>query len=106
MPWFYGQHMIWWASCDVLWLRSDGTVVPIGKPQNTGVSNPAGYTLNYNEFVVYDSRQIKMRYALQVRFDFWGQRWLDTTASICVCLVDYVCVNVISNDQWNAAISS
>jgi len=44
--------------------------VPLGKPQEMQVSNPGGYTLNYNEFVVYDPRQIKMRYALQVRFEF------------------------------------
>lgn len=51
-------------------ILSDGTVVPLGKPQDTGVSNPAGYTLNYNEFVVYNPRQVKMRYAVQVRFEF------------------------------------
>ena len=57
--------------------RSDGTVVPLGKPYNTGVTNPAGYTLNYNEFVVYNPRQVKMRYAVQVRFEFRWQCWLD-----------------------------
>jgi len=80
----------------MLWLRSDGTVVPLGKPHDTGVTNPAGYTLNYNEFVVYDPRQIKMRYALQVRFDFW---WLHR-------LYAAVYISVTDNDQWCAAINN
>jgi len=50
--------------------RPDGTIVPIGKPVDTGISNSAGYTLNYNEFIVYDAAQVKMRYLVQVQFDF------------------------------------
>ena len=50
--------------------RSDGTVVPLGKPADTGVNNPSGYTLNYNEYIVYDLSQIKMRYLLKVQFNF------------------------------------
>ncbi|XP_052818983.1 poly [ADP-ribose] polymerase 2-like isoform X2 [Mya arenaria] len=49
---------------------SDGVLVPFGKPKNTGVKNPSGYTLNYNEFIVYDTKQIKMKYLLKVEFDF------------------------------------
>uniref|UniRef100_A0A8C8S3J5 Poly [ADP-ribose] polymerase n=1 Tax=Pelusios castaneus TaxID=367368 RepID=A0A8C8S3J5_9SAUR len=48
----------------------DGAVVPLGPAVETGVSNPHGYTLNYNEFVVYDPCQVRMRYLLQVRFNF------------------------------------
>jgi poly [ADP-ribose] polymerase len=50
--------------------RSDGTVVPLGHPRDTGVNNPSGYTLNYNEFIVYDPRQVKIRYVVQVQFNF------------------------------------
>ncbi|KAJ8041109.1 Poly [ADP-ribose] polymerase 2 [Holothuria leucospilota] len=49
---------------------SDGTIVPLGKGMSTGISNPNGYTLNYNEFVVYNTKQIKMRYLVKVKFNF------------------------------------
>lgn len=48
----------------------DGTIVPLGKKIPTGVTNPSGYTLNYNEFVVYDTKQIKMRYLVKLKFNF------------------------------------
>jgi len=50
--------------------RSDGVLVPWGKPTDTGVKNPKGYTLNYNEYIVYDTKQIKMKYLLKVKFNF------------------------------------
>ncbi|XP_071822124.1 poly [ADP-ribose] polymerase 2-like [Apostichopus japonicus] len=56
------------ASAD--FTMSDGTVVPLGKGAPTGVANPNGYTLNYNEFVVYNTDQIKMRYLVKVKFNF------------------------------------
>ncbi|XP_006818261.1 poly [ADP-ribose] polymerase 2-like isoform X2 [Saccoglossus kowalevskii] len=49
---------------------SDGTVVPIGKGKKTGVANKQGYTLNYNEFIVYNTNQVKMRYLVKVKFHF------------------------------------
>lgn len=49
---------------------SDGMVVPVGKGVNTGVNNPKGYTLNYNEFIVYNTAQIRMKYLLKVQFNF------------------------------------
>ncbi|KAH0626286.1 hypothetical protein JD844_001196 [Phrynosoma platyrhinos] len=51
-----------------------GAVVPLGPPIETGVLNPHGYTLNYNEFIVYDPRQVRMKYLLKVRFNF-TQLW-------------------------------
>ncbi|XP_074838450.1 poly [ADP-ribose] polymerase 2 isoform X3 [Carettochelys insculpta] len=48
----------------------DGALVPLGPAVETGVANPHGYTLNYNEFVVYDPCQVRPRYLLQVRFLF------------------------------------
>ena len=50
--------------------RSNGTLVPVGKSKDTGVKNPSGYTLNYNEFIVYDTKQIKMKYLVKVKFNF------------------------------------
>ncbi len=34
----------------------------MGKLVGTKVVNPHGYPLNYNEFIVYDVKQIKMKY--------------------------------------------
>ncbi|KAG8140727.1 putative Poly [ADP-ribose] polymerase protein [Naja naja] len=51
-----------------------GATVPMGPAKPTGVVNPNGYTLNYNEFVVYDPRQVRMKYLLKVRFNF-TQLW-------------------------------
>ena len=48
----------------------DGCVVPIGNLIATGVTNPNGYTLNYNEYVVYDTSQIKMRYLVKIQYEF------------------------------------
>ena len=49
---------------------AEGMMVPLGKLTRTGVKNPTGYTLNYNEFIVYDTRQIRMKYLVQVAFNF------------------------------------
>jgi len=51
-------------------VMSDGLIVPIGKPVDTGVNNPNGYTLNYNEYVVYDTSQIRAKYLVQLKFNF------------------------------------
>ena len=42
----------------------------MGPAKETAVAKMKGYTLNYNEFIVYDTRQIKMRYLAKIRFDF------------------------------------
>ncbi|KAJ7313022.1 hypothetical protein JRQ81_004284 [Phrynocephalus forsythii] len=52
----------------------DGAVIPMGPAVETGVVNPHGYTLNYNEFIVYDPCQVRMKYLLKVRFNF-TQLW-------------------------------
>ncbi|XP_059807570.1 poly [ADP-ribose] polymerase 2 [Hypanus sabinus] len=48
----------------------DGVMVPMGPGKETGVKNPHGYTLNYNEYVVYQPAQVRMRYLLKVQFDY------------------------------------
>ena len=46
----------------------------MGRSKDTGVVNPKGYTLNYNEFIVYDTAQVRMRYLVEVQFNFgWSQ---------------------------------
>lgn len=48
----------------------DGVVVPSGIPSDTGVENSEGYTLNYNEYVVYDVKQVRSRFLVQLKFHF------------------------------------
>jgi poly [ADP-ribose] polymerase len=45
----------------------EGVKWPIGKVQPTMI--PQG-SLLYNEFIVYDITQIKMRYLLRVKFNY------------------------------------
>ncbi len=44
-----------------------GLKVPLGPPAPTGV---VGSSLEYNEFIVYDTKQIRFRYLLKVKFNF------------------------------------
>ncbi|XP_046511423.1 poly [ADP-ribose] polymerase 2 isoform X2 [Equus quagga] len=48
----------------------NGSTVPLGPASETGILNPEGYTLNYNEFIVYSPNQVRMRYLLKIRFNF------------------------------------
>lgn len=48
----------------------NGSTVPLGPASNTGILNPEGYTLNYNEFIVYNPNQVHMRYLLKIQFNF------------------------------------
>ena len=34
------------------------------------VKNRDSYTLNYNEFIVYDTKQIKMKYLAKIKFNY------------------------------------
>ncbi|CAL1532290.1 unnamed protein product [Lymnaea stagnalis] len=46
----------------------DGLTVPVGKGIDVG--SATANTLNYNEFIVYDTRQIRMKYLVKVKFNF------------------------------------
>ncbi|KAG8455589.1 hypothetical protein GDO86_001694 [Hymenochirus boettgeri] len=48
----------------------DGALIPMGPLKETGLANKDGYTLNYNEYIVYDPHQVRMKYLLQVRFNY------------------------------------
>ena len=48
----------------------DGGLLPVGPAKLTEINNQAGYTLNFNEFVVYDTKQIKMKYLAKIRFNY------------------------------------
>lgn len=48
----------------------DGMTVPMGPGVKTGVCNPNGYSLLYNEFIVYNPAQTRMRYLLRIQFNY------------------------------------
>ncbi len=54
----------------IFWNRNDDILVPMGPVESTNVMNPKGYTLNYNEYIVYDTKQVRMRYVIKLKFLF------------------------------------
>jgi poly [ADP-ribose] polymerase len=43
----------------------------MGPGEPTTVKNPkGGYSLNYNEYIVYDTKQVRMRYLIKLKFLF------------------------------------
>uniref|UniRef100_A0A673X7R0 Poly [ADP-ribose] polymerase n=1 Tax=Salmo trutta TaxID=8032 RepID=A0A673X7R0_SALTR len=48
----------------------DGVTVPMGPGMKTGVGAGGGYSLLYNEFIVYNPAQTHMRYLLRVQFNY------------------------------------
>jgi len=49
---------------------TDGCVIPCGKPIEQKENKERNCALTYNEYVVYDERQIRMRYLVEVEFLF------------------------------------
>ena len=45
----------------------DGIIVPLGQGVNANIPHSS---LLYNEYIVYDTDQIKMKYLLRVEFDY------------------------------------
>ncbi|KAF1384101.1 hypothetical protein PFLUV_G00138780 [Perca fluviatilis] len=48
----------------------DGVTVPMGPGVKTGVGQNNCYSLLYNEFIVYNPAQTRMRYLLRVKFNY------------------------------------
>ena len=48
-------------------VTDDGVTVPFGKAQKSGVT---ASSLLYNEYIVYDTAQIRQKYLIQVTFEF------------------------------------
>ncbi|XP_055007498.1 poly [ADP-ribose] polymerase 2 isoform X2 [Boleophthalmus pectinirostris] len=48
----------------------DGMTVPMGPGVSTGAVNTKGYSLLYNEFIVYNPAQARMRYLLRIKFNY------------------------------------
>ena len=44
----------------------DGTVVPLGPANNVDTNKTS--SLNYNEYIVYDTKQIRLRYIAKIKF--------------------------------------
>lgn len=44
--------------------------VPMGPGVKTGVGKSNAYSLLYNEFIVYNPAQTRMRYLLHVKFNY------------------------------------
>lgn len=45
-------------------------MIPLGPVVRTSVGCSGGYTLLYNEFVVYNPAQIRMKYLLRIQFNY------------------------------------
>lgn len=52
------------------WFLRNGVTVPLGPSMRTDVGHGGGYTLLYNEFVVYNPAQIRMKYLLRIQFNY------------------------------------
>ena len=52
-------------------ITDDGVQVPFGKGVKSGVPKS---DLLYNEYIVYDTSQIRQKYLLQVKFNFGSRR--------------------------------
>ncbi|KAM9323443.1 poly [ADP-ribose] polymerase 2 [Pholidichthys leucotaenia] len=48
----------------------DGVMVPMGPGVKTGVGKKNCYSLLYNEFIVYNPAQTRMRYLLRIKFNY------------------------------------
>ncbi|KAM6918660.1 poly [ADP-ribose] polymerase 2 [Xenentodon cancila] len=48
----------------------DGATVPMGPGVQTGVGKSNAYTLLYNEYIVYNPAQTRMRYLLRIKFSY------------------------------------
>ena len=46
----------------------DGTIVPLGPASDVDATKNS--SLNYNEYVVYDTKQIRLRYIAKIKFNY------------------------------------
>ena len=46
----------------------DGTVVPLGPAKDIDTNKTS--SLNYNEYIVYDTKQIRLRYIAKIKFNY------------------------------------
>ncbi|KAA3675831.1 uncharacterized protein DEA37_0010920, partial [Paragonimus westermani] len=48
----------------------DGLIVPVGKLVPSTSTGDQNFTLHFNEYIVYDPRQVRLRYLMKIRFNF------------------------------------
>lgn len=53
----------------------DGVTVPMGPGVKTGIGKQNSYSLLYNEFIVYNPAQTRMRYLLRIQFNYSSLWW-------------------------------
>eukprot|EP00761_Pharyngomonas_kirbyi_P003059 gb/GECH01003063.1/.p1 GENE.gb/GECH01003063.1/~~gb/GECH01003063.1/.p1 ORF type:complete len:129 (+),score=28.14 gb/GECH01003063.1/:1-387(+) len=53
--------------------QDDGTKIPLGKPSSTPLDQRS--SLLYNEFIVYDTSQINIKYLLKLKFNYKRSTW-------------------------------
>ena len=51
-------------------VTDSGLLIPLGKGADSGVQKT---NLLYNEYIVYDTAQVKQKYLVQVKFNFKGR---------------------------------
>lgn len=61
-----GRH----GPCPKKNITTGTATVPQGKGVDTGIQNDKGYTLQYNEYIVYDTTRIKLKYLLRTKFNY------------------------------------
>lgn len=70
-------------------LRENGVKVPCGKVIEAEKTEKC--SLNYNEYIVYDTSQIKMRYLVKIEFLF---QWLLRVFMLGLNVIYYIFDNV------------
>lgn len=73
-------------------IRDDGTLIPLGKPIDGNIGQSA---LLYNEFIVYDTRQIRVRYMLKLVSCRYDCRYR------CRCTDLYIEIPLQVTNQYN-----
>lgn len=72
------KWMLVFILCSFLSLFSplrDSATVPMGPGVKTGVGKRNSYSLLYNEFIVYNPAQTRMRYLLRIKFNYSSLWW-------------------------------
>lgn len=59
-------------------MKLENVTVPLGSAiPDCGIRNPSGFTLQYNEFIVYDVSKIRFKYLVKVKLVYRpvAKRW-------------------------------
>ena len=53
------------------WVKIENDInIPLGNIISTDSSNKNGYSLLYNEYIVYNESQVRTRFLVKIEFDF------------------------------------